>query len=406
MRHNGVFAALAAVMAAALLAACGSSNSDDSSNASTATGTPISFYVLGPSADNNQNDSSQGKLGVTAAVTAINKAGGVKNHPLKPVFCAKGIQSDANVIAACGRDAVADQSVSAFVWGTNNYGSAIDPILEQAGLACLGCQPFTQADFGSPMLFPFEPGALSVVGLAALGADQLKAAKIDMAIPDVPAGHGLPTLIDSLGLKPRNTSLGQVVYVPATAVDVTAAAGQVNGADLVINTLLQGQQAPFLQALRQQGNKVPMMISGSTNSAPGLGQQYGDQAEGIYAGSVYNRNSEGYKRYKADLGAIGAGDSELNTDQSIGAWLSVQLFADIANQLDGNPTRQAVLDKVKTLTAYDTKGLTPSIDFSKPGTLGGGHFPSIRNDAMYLLQYKNGELQPVGTASRVFGGQG
>jgi branched-chain amino acid transport system substrate-binding protein len=376
----------------------------EATTASPATGTPLKFYVIGPSEDDSKNDSSQGKAGVQAAVKEINDAGGIAGHPLSPVFCGDGNGTDQNKAAECARNATGDKDVSAVVWATTNFGAAINPILEQAGMACVGCTPFTQADFTSPNFFATTSGALSVTGLAASAADVLKAEKIALIIPDVPTAHGLEPLINSLVLGPRGKALDQVVYVPLDAVDVTAQAAQLAGEDAIINTLLQSNSPSFVSALRQQGSEAQILTSGGVYGPKAIGEQFGDNANGIYVDSVVDRSSDGFADYEKAMDGIGKKGSDLDSEQSTQSYMAVQLFSQIATQLKGEVTPASVLETIKSINDFSYKGLTPPIDFTKPGEFGGGHFPTIRNDAVMLLQYQDGELEPQGTGfTHIFG---
>ncbi|MCX4095612.1 ABC transporter substrate-binding protein [Nocardia sp. alder85J] len=404
-RSMRFIAAVTAVFAAVAVSAtaCGSRSGEGGNG--TATGTPIKFYVIGPSGNDKVDDSTEGVMGVRAAITAINNAGGVLGHPLQAVYCGNGPATDANKVESCSRDAANDPGISALAWTIVNQGASMDPTLEKAGLACLGCHATTSSDYSSPIFFDLGSGALSVAGQAALAADVLHAKQIAMALPDLPAAHALPELIAQLALDARNLKVGKAVYIPLTSVDMTAAAAQMNGADNVLSTLLQNQAPAFVQAMKQQGINNPTTFLAGLFGAPGLTEAFGNDANGLYLVSRFNYFSPGYQAYARDVAAIGATDSVLNNDQSLQAWMAVRLFAHIVQQLGGNPTRESVLNAVRNLTSYSTDGLTPDIDFSKPQARGGGHFPNMRNDTVTLMQYRDGRLQAVGAGNfvHVFG---
>jgi len=367
------------------------------STAKTPTGTPLKFYVIGPSPDDSKNDSSTGKMGVDAAVKEINDAGGVANHPLQAVFCGDGVGTNQNKIAECARNATGDPDVSAVVWATSNFGSSMDSVLEQAGMACVGCDAFTPADFSSKIYYTTTAGSLSVAGLAATAADVLHAKKIGLVIPDVATAHQIQPLIDGLVLKSRGLALDKVVYVPLDAVDLTAQAAQLSGEDAVINTLLQSNSPAFMTALRQQGSNAQVLVSGGVYGSSAIGKQFGDNANGVLAGSVFDHTSPGYAQYQAAAKAINQLGGALDSDQATEAYVAVQLFAQIATQLNGNVSRASVLSTISGMTAFDFKGITPAINFSVPGTFVGGSLPAIRNDAVTLQKYGGGKLTPQGS---------
>jgi ABC-type branched-subunit amino acid transport system substrate-binding protein len=216
-------------------------------------------------------------------------------------------------------------------------------------------------------------------------------------IPDVPTAHGIEPLINSLVLAPRNLKLDKVVYVPLDAVDMTAQAAELSGEDVVINTLLQSNSPAFLTALRQQGSKAPIIVSAGVYGGSAVGEQFGDNADGVFLGSVFDRSSDGYAQYEKAIAAMGKEGSELDSDQATQAYLAVQLFAMAAQQVNGDVTPASVLSSVSSMNNFDFKGITPPIDFTKPGTFGGGHFPAIRNDGVTVLEYQDGKLEPQGS---------
>jgi len=180
-------------------------------------------------------------------------------------------------------------------------------------------------------------------------------------------------------------------------VDVTAAAAQLSGEDAISNTLLQSNAPSFLSALRQQGSKAPNLVSGGVYGVTAIGKQFGDNANGIYVGSVFDQSSAGYADYQKALDALGKKGSDLDSDQAVQSYLAVQLYAAVVSQIKGDVTPASVFSTVSKMSSFDYKGLTPPIDFTKPGGFGGGNFPAIRNDTETLLLYKDGSITPVST---------
>ncbi|HKE75645.1 MAG TPA: ABC transporter substrate-binding protein, partial [Acidimicrobiales bacterium] len=198
--------------------------------------------------------------GLRAGVAAVNAAGGVHGRRIELEVCFD--KNDANTAARCARDAVADSSVIATVSNQNNFGTTVNPVLESAGMASVGSEPYTQSDFTSKVIFPTAVGGLSVAGAAAVAADVVDAKRIVLPVIDVTAGRTLPPLIDAGVLAPRGMKLAATVPVPLTAADVSAQAAAVTDAkpDAILFALTPDIGQRFIQALLQQGSKRPFVF--------------------------------------------------------------------------------------------------------------------------------------------------
>src|SRR5271155_373699 len=112
---------------------------------------------------------------IKAAASVINAAGGLDGHPIKVIVCDdKGNLNDA---ANCAREAVSDGVVAA-VGDNSPTGTAIDPILESAGIATIGPNPLSATDLSSPNSFTVQSGFLTVTG-AAVALEQAGAKRIE-----------------------------------------------------------------------------------------------------------------------------------------------------------------------------------------------------------------------------------
>src|SRR3954451_9539713 len=82
------------------------------------------------------------KDGLALAQKAINAQKTFGDRKVEIVTCKTKIQA-VNAMQACARKAADDPQTVAVVANNSTMGAVTDPILQQAGLACLGCQLFS-----------------------------------------------------------------------------------------------------------------------------------------------------------------------------------------------------------------------------------------------------------------------
>ncbi|HKE72346.1 MAG TPA: hypothetical protein VKB57_01955, partial [Acidimicrobiales bacterium] len=99
-------------------------------------------------------------------------------------------------------------------------------------------------------------------------------------------------------------------------------------------------------------------------------------SENVYAAGMYNAESAGYRQFVSDLEAHEPKADP--SDQSAMAWLAVKLFAKVANDAP-EVSRSAVLSGLNGLKSFDTDGMTPVLDFTKPNPALGGALPRLFN---------------------------
>ena len=103
-----------------------------------------------------------------------------------------------------------------------------------------------------------------------------------------------------------------------------------------------------------------------------------------------------------------ADDVDVIADSTVAAWLGPHLFADVANRIDGDLTREALLDALRNLSGYDTKGLIVApLDYTAEDTAMGGTYPNLylsTTDA-WAVEFRDGELRLLndGNPIEVFG---
>jgi hypothetical protein len=332
--------------------------------------------------------------GAEAAIERINDAGGIDGRPLELVVCSN--EDNANVAADCARQFAADPTIVATVGDNNSFGGDSNPPLEQAMIAGIGTSPLGGADFASPRVFPNNSGGLQFLASAAFLHDDLQAESIGMATVDTPTAQALPGLINNSILGPRGAALSGTVAIPTTAADVSAQAASVAESDGLMLALTGDLALRFIQSSRQQGFEGPFVLSETVVNASAIQEALSpDVAEDIYTLTYYDKNSDGYARFLADM-------EEYQPDVVPGdlgaiAWLAVNMFEHVAADLP-ELTRQSVWDAMSSLSDFDTEGMTAGpLDFTTPGTALGGTAPRLVPSVMsvYVDRYEDGEYVPL-----------
>jgi len=388
---------LAGVVAAA---GCSSGGGGSTSSAATpkaadkATGSPIVVAsIIGP------QQPADDQAGINSAVNDINAHGGVGGHPLRVIYC--NDNGDANTAAACARSAIANKSVVAAVSDDTNYGSAVDPILTQAGIAMIGGVAFTTADFTSKNFFSYQAGNFEVAGEAAIAADQLHAKKIFMPYLDIPAGSSLPPLINAT-LAPRGQKLAGSLAIPVTATDLSSYVAKVQQAhpDAIITALTTDLAGRFVQTARQEGIQTPIFVLGGVYDPSTIQSQLGGAATNLYVASRLNLSSPAFQQMSDDLTTYQPSYKKRNT-QILSEWGGVQLFAYVAAHA-GKISRTSVLNTANHVTGWQYKGLTPPVNFTTPQTALGGTIPRMVNLTVYGYKWNSSKLAPIGGLVNLF----
>jgi len=395
-RVRKIAAAGTVIALVALAAACGSSSKSTASGGSTSTstaaakptGTPIRLGLI-----TRALYLPLGPPGAQAAIKRINDSGGVNGHPLELVPCSN--DDKPATAATCAQKYVEDKSIIATVGDTSAFGADTNPPLDAAKIAGVGTQPSGAGDFNSPRIFPTVPGGNSLLGAVAFAYDTLKAKKIGMAVIDSPTAQALPGLVDSQVLKSRGTALTSKAVVPTAAADVSAQAATLVNSDAVVLAVTADLGIRLIKAMRQQGFTGPVVVSETTIDAHTVEKSLTPtEADKLYAVSFFNKSSDGYKRFLADMKKYQS--DAIITDLAGVAWLGVNMFADVASKLP-SITREAVYDAMGKLSGYDTGGMTKPLSYTTPGTALGGKAVRLFDSVLFVWAdvYKNGDYPPV-----------
>lgn len=331
--------------------------------------------------------------GAEAAIERINDSGGVNGRPLELVTCSN--EDNATAAAACAQKFADDPTIVATVGDNNSFGADTNPILENVKVAGVGTSPLGAGDYASPRIFASNSGGLEFLATAAFLYDALGSKNIGMAIIDSPTAQALPGLMDSQVLASRGAKLGGTVNIPVASADVSSQAAALSGLDGQAIALTQDLALRYIQASRQQGYAGPFMLSETVVAASALKEALSpDELKDVYAVTYFDKNSEGYKNFLSDMEMYRS--DIVPGDLNAIAWLSVNMFAHVAEGLD-EVTREGIWDAMNALSDYDTDGMTQPLDFTTAGTALGGKAPRLVPSvlAVYADVYKDGEYVPV-----------
>jgi ABC-type branched-subunit amino acid transport system substrate-binding protein len=331
--------------------------------------------------------------GAEAAIERVNSNGGVNGRPLELVTCSN--EDNATAAAGCAQQFADDPTIIATVGDNNSFGGDSNPILEAARVAGVGTSPIGPGDYASPRIFPSNSGGLQFLATVAFLHDTLGAEDIGMATIDTPTAQQLPDLINSQVLASRGTELGATVAIPLAAADVSSQAAALAGSGGQALALTEDLALRYIAASRQQGFEGPFMLSETVVTAEALQDALSpEDLADVYAISYFDKNSEGYQAFLEEMAEYQP--DVVPGDLNAIAWLSVNLFADVAAGLD-EVTRESMWEAMDAVSGYDTGGMTPPLDFTTPGTALGGNAPRIFDSvqSVYADVYDDGAYVPV-----------
>jgi ABC-type branched-subunit amino acid transport system substrate-binding protein len=338
------------------------------------------------------------RAGVQAKVKAINAGDGLggSGRPVKVVYCVTDL--DPNKDAECAREAADDPEIVAVVASVIGVGDSVNPILEEAGVANLGGTAFTQSDGESPISFPVMGGLVAAVGCqATILADEAGATDISVAYSDTP-GAELGTVLAGQTLAPRALEVNNTGVVPLAKADISAEVTAIAEDSDGIVTASDGETAKkIIRTARQLGLDVALAGSGAQQFTPEAIDALGDAADGVYLALWFatdDTKADGVKEYLADMKKVKAKNK--SDDLAKNSWLAISL---LDHATDGATTidRTTVLDGLNAVTAFDSGGLAPTLDFTQPGSFLGGLQPRVVNDSCAYGRIKDGKIVGVGS---------
>ena len=349
------------------------------------TGTPYKLmwtYTTADEAENNTN--------VAAIEKGVDARGGINGHPLQIVLCADN--NDANQATQCARNAVADPNTLGLISNASTCSSQVLPILARAHMASINDDFFCPEDFKSPQVFPFSGGTLANVAGAVLGITLFKDPNTDVVTVDLPAGHELPPLVQSI-VSPAGGKVTSTVYIPYTAADLASYAAQIAAHPAVLYEGLTVALGIRLgQAFKDIGYNQPVLYNPVTWDPSIIKSQLGNPTN-AYLAEFYDESSAGWKTFTSDMNQYAPGVTYQGLDL-VDAWLGANVVAEIAKSLP-SVSASSVSSYLATATNLNTFGMTPPLNFTVPQKAMGGLIPRAVEDQVALYHAINGTAVQV-----------
>jgi ABC-type branched-subunit amino acid transport system substrate-binding protein len=338
------------------LTACGGTSSQTG-----ASGTPIKVMTITPVNVPVGTGLPFPEIGVAAqaAVNAINKAGGIKGHPIQLTVCDNKFNE--NQDAACARQAVTEGDV-ALIGGISAQSSHFS-VLEQAGIPVIGDYGASDLALNSPIAFPFVAATLTFMGCMAELADMAHAKRVALLTRTQAALQNpiLKTNLEALLAKRGAELVGYDFFNLSADYTATVANALKNNPDAIYLGGGTADQDKITKLLRQLGPKVAIARTLIPTSSI---RTLGADAEGMYVCDPFKPPSlADDPNVKKFVDAMKSIDSQAAVDTvAANTWAAMYAFAQLASTVDSVTSKNLLTAistaKVKTL-------LGPTIDFSR-----------------------------------------
>lgn len=390
---RGVKPVLAAVCVTALaaLSACGSGGGGDA-GAKAKPGANLTgpdVKVMTWSEWNTQAINYPGiPYAAQVAADYVNDHGGINGHRIVLETC--NAQGDPNRAEQCARQAVSSKAV-AVLGSFTQFGNRTVPVLEQAHIPMIGLTPLTAPEYTSEWSFPISGGSYANTAGEAQRAVDAGCKQVAVAQADNPAADAATNTF-KLAAATHNLKVVGPIRLPLTATDFAPQVAQTRGSDCVAFVTAPGQVAIFLKSLAQSGEK-PKLINFVGGIDDTVLNKTGGVAEGMLTDGWYPpTTSPLWKGYRDAIDTYAGShkkDIALVSDQNSTAWLTFQIFQKVTKGLSA-VTGDTVADALRRTTALDTGGLTPPLNWSKPGPI--SSIPRIVNATVFPGKVKDGKV--------------
>jgi hypothetical protein len=321
--------------------------------------------------------------GAKAAAASILKKHGVK---INVDSCNDG--NDANLSAACGRQA-ATNHVDAVIGGLATQNPATYPALEAAKIPFFGNTPLADADFQSPIAFPFQPGVTPGAVAAALFAQKKACKKVAVLAGDPPASQAIGDFFIKTA-KVLKLDVTTKVTVPAAAPDLAPYVAQAldSNPDCLNFSGIVGATRAVL-AVRQSTKPTIPIIAGAATVTKQARDALGAALNGMF---VHDQNiiseDPSLTQFHADMAAYSS-DQTLVDDDALYGWANVYAVYQASQNVKGDLTSAKLLAAANK-TTFNLEGFPKPIDFSAKSPLASA--PRLRNTWLMHYDVQNGQL--------------
>lgn len=370
------------------------SRSSQSVRTGKATGEPIKIVTMVDASITKGVPQDELVAGNRAAVRTINEelnGLGGSGRPIDLEFFETDLELDRTVEFA--EKVAADPSYVAVVGQL--VINEITPIFEKAGLPSIPSVACTKEEYYSPVVFNTNgahhcmcSGPIASALLAAPGAKKIRS--LTTALPGTSWYAAVNDLIlEKMGVDEEKRD--DAVIIPWVVDDITPYVAQVAEDVEAVHCSLagEGHLVETIKARHRLGLSTPFVFQGMAVYRSMI-EELGTVADGIHIASYYpttDSDLSGERNYLASMRA--AGHDGYVGDKSQMGWMAFDLL-DYAAQGVPDFTRESVLDALRHTTDYTGGGITPPLDFSKPGT--GAGYPRVHNWTYYPQKIENGTL--------------
>lgn len=331
------------------------------------------------------------RSGARARVKRINAAGGLggSGRAVQLDFCVTDL--DPNKALACANKAVSDKS---YVAAAGGFSSATEtaPLYEKAGLANIPGAAFTPGDWTSKNVFNITSAVFVVAGVGTIACKELGYKKLVEGRNNLPASIQATDLSNAALASNGCASITKSVDFAIDASDVSAQVQTLGsaGADAVVLDILPSLSEQIFPSRKQLGIKTPFVgaVAEFTNESV---KNMADALEGTHVAGWMPTDdfaAPGNTAYLADFKAAGEKEG-VKGDTSRSAWAALDLL-DTAAKTAKTIDRAGILAALGTVNAYNAGGMTPTLDFTKPGP--NPNFPRLHNLTVFHAIVKNGKF--------------
>lgn len=325
--------------------------------------------------------------GARAAIEAINADGGINGREMELTVC--NDRYDANEAQRCAQEAARGDFV-AIVGMLTGHGPQVWPILEQAGLPSIGADAITPSDTQSPMSYLIDPGVPAYSGMPFVAADKYDATTIATVHSDGPSAPTNQEFFER-GAELAGVEIAENVIIPLDALDFAQYVAQLegSGAQAIVSSLPPEGNLKMWKALEAAGSDLPLVTSAGSVSEQ-IVQEAGPVSDGDYtiAGTPQaGPGSEAGEAFAADMEKYYPEDPL--TGVGLRAWASVHLFAEVAGNIDGDLTRESIVEAFDQIDGMEFLWID-SLDYTKDGPV--EEYPRMVVTTVFPSRIEGGKL--------------
>lgn len=322
----------------------------------------------------------------------VNANGGIAGHPLEVQTCDD--MSDPNVLANCGRTAIANHD-TAVVGSFTLNGNSIIPLLAANKTAWFGVCCAVEADeLSSAASFPLGSGIATATGEVVeawnLGCRKIAGVALQSGFTSFEK-----TLMEN-GLKSVGGTLEKFVTIPLTAQDYSPEVAEAtSGTDCIAAAISDTNWLSFLPSFQQSGAKQ-RLFGAQGNLDDKVAKAFPQSTQNsISVGSYPDLDSPPFATFRAAIKQFNApANLDYNSLAGLGTWAAYTAFANVIKGMSGPINNSTFYDAASKATSVSTGGMAPVVNFTMPWTDGLPGFTRLFNRSVTYEIAKGGKFYP------------